>query len=374
MSDTQLSAGVVIDKPINAGHGQPLNILFEDDPPTRDPSVLGVADPSVATQAVNQIETQTDPSGTAAVDPLARSTDDPLFKLDAFPVGHPRAGGVPAVASEEQHKENPSSFEYWQAEADKAKTAHDNILKKFGAKDEAELNDIYSEYSQLSPIARFIASNPTVAVGEKQYPVFDVVQSALSSGQISGQAPAVQVSSVAGGDRGTSVEQPVKPHKPANYDKLESLNDPDSESFKYRESLDGYYEQIDSYRQSQYTQLQTQLQQQHEAERQKVVVNERNARLRSMGMEDADITQYNQWEQYVAQKAPLEELVKYFNFSRVPPVDIVKNKQRAEELRQQRLKQGIQTPIGTEAAPTQQHTVTEEDAFNLALMGAQGRR
>jgi len=131
----------------------------------------------------------------------------------------------PAVSKEDQNQ-----YQYWQSQADKRSKELDNVLDNFGVGSVDELQAKYGDIQDIAPIARYVKSNPSI---------LDNVEASLSNGQATGQSPQ--------GDPEPSLKQPEKPTKPSSYDAIDAYSDPSSDSFKYRESVDEYRDNMLEY-------------------------------------------------------------------------------------------------------------------------------
>ena len=179
-------------------------------------------------------------TGADQADPFAEL----MQQVEETPVGQHPAEADPVVegvkpepvesqgetAENPQSRENPEQYQYWQSQADKRSKELTDVLSTFGVESVDELRTKYSDMNDIVPIARYIKSNPGV---------LDSVQNSLSTGETQGQAQQ--------GNQETSVQQPVKPTKPSNYDALDAYSDPSSESFQYREELDNYRDDMITY-------------------------------------------------------------------------------------------------------------------------------
>jgi len=157
--------------------------------------------------------------------------------------------------SQGEQSSGDDSAKYWQSEADKRQANVDEVMNALGVDNVNDLSRKADEMKNLMPIARYINDNPNV---------LNAVEDSLSSGNTAGQTPPQ-------GNQQTPLKKPERPTKPGNYDPVEAVSEPDSESFKFREKLDGfrddmigYYEQVSE--QQQNYQAQMQAQQQHQSQ------------------------------------------------------------------------------------------------------------
>ena len=128
---------------------------------------------------------------------------------------------VPEVESEEipeetpeetLNKKNVSRFEYWQSEAQKS---------------QAKLHDI----EPYIPIAEYVKNNPQV---------LDIIEGSLKGQPQNALSTKEQAAE-------TSLKKPESPKKPDSYNKFDAYNEPESESYKYRETLEEYRENLSLY-------------------------------------------------------------------------------------------------------------------------------
>lgn len=112
------------------------------------------------------------------------------------PVGQEVTEGEPSESQTDlEPKNDPDQFQYWQSQADK-RQAEVDMLK-----------------SQMADVMSKVGQSPEAPVVEKE----------------------------------TVVEKPVKPRKPADFDRSEALTEPDSASAKYLEKQEAYLEAMSEY-------------------------------------------------------------------------------------------------------------------------------
>jgi hypothetical protein len=117
-------------------------------------------------------------------------------------------------------KEDPTRFQYWQSQADQYKQQLEL---------ERQQNQSLNTYA---PIAKYLQENPQL---------LDVIERELQGGHPQQQAP-VQGQQA---QQRTSLERPEKPLKPNSYDPNET--DPESASYKYRQALANYNDDLIEY-------------------------------------------------------------------------------------------------------------------------------
>ena len=109
-------------------------------------------------------------------------------------------------------------FSYWQSEATKTKN---ELLK---------LQEQLQQVNPYIPLVRYIQEKPEI---------LEAVEKSLSNPQ--GNVPTPPTPQVA------TLERPTPPQKPATFNALDAYNDPESESWKFREAKESYTEQLAEY-------------------------------------------------------------------------------------------------------------------------------
>ena len=186
-------------------------------------------------------ENQVDPFAEQPDELLAEDSTDPfaeLLEVDPQEIDPSIAPeGQPVQQQEEVQQAQPDApvedqnqYQYWQSQADKRSKELNDVLNRFDVQSVDELQAKYGDIQDIAPIARYVKSNPSV---------LDSVEASLSNGQPQGQTTK--------GDQEDSLKQPQKPTKPSNYDSIDAYSDPSSESFKYRESLDEFRDNMVDY-------------------------------------------------------------------------------------------------------------------------------
>ena len=146
-----------------------------------DPFGYGVENPEVPVMGTEV------PAGNDTTNTQMFDVDVSQRTINETPVGEQQVESVERV-SQQPAKDDPSRFEYWQSQADKVK-------------------------GELSQTQKERAYYREQAMQQQQPP----------NGQPNGQ----QVQK-------NSLQPPVKPEKPVNYNEVDAYNDPESVSFKYR--------------------------------------------------------------------------------------------------------------------------------------------
>ena len=155
-----------------------------------DPFGYGTENPKIPVQGVEV------PAGEDATNTNLFEVDTTGPSINETPVGEQQAESVQDSQETTPARDDPSRFEYWQSQADKAK---------------GELNQTQQELAYFRDQAM---------AAQQQTP---------PNGQPNGQM--VQQD---------SFQPPVKPEKPVNYNEVDAYNDPESVSFKYRLGKEKY--------------------------------------------------------------------------------------------------------------------------------------
>ena len=239
-------------------------------------------------------------------------------------------------------KEDPARFEYWQSKADRAASE----LNKF--------QDLQQKMHVYEPIINAI---------QKDDEILNMLENKINGKQT--VAPTGQVQQQAQ----VPENRPDKPDKPATYDPAESVNDPESQSWKYRESLETYRDSMDEYREHLEQQRIAAVHQESEQQRQNMVVNHNNNTLKyEYGWEESKIQKFNS-DMQNPQSFNIHNLARYYNFMEgVDSKDIKIANTRAEEQNKQRQRAGKIPQTPAKAASQSNATLSDADKFNLALL------
>ena len=157
-----------------------------------DPFGYGVENPKIPVEGVEV------PAGEDATNTNMFEVDTTGPTINETPAGEQQAESVQDSQETTPARDDPSRFEYWQSQADKVK---------------GELNQTQQELAYFRDQA--------MAVQQQQTP---------PNGQPNGQQMVQQ----------DSLQPPVKPEKPVNYNEVDAYNDPESASFKYRLGKEKY--------------------------------------------------------------------------------------------------------------------------------------
>lgn len=269
-------------------------------------------------------------AGTIPEQPSLSVTGDMVNPTAETSVGQ-LADNVNAV--QEQEKQNTDRYEYWQSKNDKT---------------QGELSKISQEFEQyknmMGPVANAIQQNPQILKNlEQQSP--------------SNEPPAQQ----------NSLQAPNRPEKPHSYNEVDAYNDPDSDSFKYRLSVDRYrddmidhYGKVDQYRQEQQVMAQA-------AQRDEMAQSQaRSYAMQTLGWNANKTTEALQWLQN-PNNVSFETLFKVYDMVNAPSKEQMQSQQRVADYqqREERMKVPQSTAVtsGTSQAP-----MNEEQLFNQSML------
>ena len=238
-----------------------------------------------------------------------------------------------ANAVPKQEKQDTDRYEYWQSKHDKT---------------QGELNRISQEFEQyknmMGPVANAIQQNPQILQNlEQQSP--------------SNEPPAKQ----------NSLQAPNRPEKPHSYNEVDAYNDPDSDSFKYRLSVDkyrddmlDYYGKVDQYRQEQQT-LAYEAQREQQAQNQAV-----SYATQTLGWDANKANDAINWLQNPS-NVTFETLFKVYEMNHAPSREQMQSQQKVAEYqqREERMKVPQSTAVtsGTSQAP-----MNDEQLFNQSML------
>lgn len=238
-------------------------------------------------------------------------------------------------------KEDTNRYEYWQSQADKAKS------ELSGLKEEL---DYYR--NSLAPVEQILSQNPEV---------LDNLEAKLSNGQPAGQPQM--------GVQQTSLKEPTEPEKPVNYNEVDAYNDPQSDSFKYRVAKEdyrdkylGYLKNVDAQRQAEmnYAYEQQVAAQQQEAIRQQAYSHAVN----NYGWDNQKAGDFIQWAS-APENLSMDNLAKLFEL-RTNANPVVQ--QKTQEMQNQAQRLSVPKDPSVITGKSEQPR-TEEQSFSDALLG-----
>ena len=225
-------------------------------------------------------------------------------------------------------KEDSSRFEYWQSQADKVRSELSNAQQEL---------DYYRSLAQQQ-------------------------QSTVSNGNPNGQ-PQQEM-----GVQQNSLQAPVKPTKPVNYNEVDAYNDPESTSFKFRlekeryqDDYMGFLEQKDEVRESE---MRAQYEQAYAQQQTNLVKN--NAMSHAMGGYGFDQIKAGDFVNWASNpnNVTVDHLIKLYMMKDAPDARVEQKKQEMKKS-QEVLAMPRSAAVETGTAESPQ---SDEDLFNNALL------
>jgi len=271
---------------------------------------------------------------------------NPVDQLEGYDesLAPPTFQNLEEIPQEEAPKEDTSRFEYWQSKYDQKASEYNKLEDQMG------------QYEKVAPIANYIQENPDILKGVAK--------------SLSGDTPTVADNN----EQMASPKKPVRPAKPVNYDSSEAYMDSESASYKYREAIDSYRdemidysEQAEQYRIRELEAKENQIrqaQQQYEAQRQ--TDNTKNELMGKYGYSPDKAQEFLQYYSS-PDSLTLDNLVRLDKMRSAPSQAEVEQRQRAEMMKQKQNTLNTPPPAGVVSAQSEPQ-VNEEDAFNLGLM------
>lgn len=248
---------------------------------------------------------------------------DDLFDFGeaSQPAGQPAEGAAQAIPGNQQGQAKQTQpdeqrFQYWQSQADRARH---------------ELEQMRAKYEPVAPLVETLQKRPELLdkLGK----------------ELSGELP------------------PEKPAIPANYNKIEALNNPDSDSWKYREALESYNEKRIEFIEKK------------EAQRIDALQKQQQAYVRQMQAQEAVSTATQQVQQkYGWDDARTERFMKRWSSGQSLTVDFLAQVDNLIERSQAQNRQGVQQqaqqrnviplPLAVRSTARQGQQPSDEQEFN----------
>ena len=225
-------------------------------------------------------------------------------------------------------KEDSSRFEYWQSQADKVRSELSNAQQEL---------DYYRSLAQQQ-------------------------QSTVSNGNPNGQ-PQQEM-----GVQQNSLQAPVKPTKPVNYNEVDAYNDPESTSFKFRlekeryqDDYMGFLEQKDEVRESE---MRAQYEQAYAQQQTNLVKN--NAMSHAMGGYGFDQTKAGDFVNWASNpnNVTVDHLIKLYMMKDAPDARVEQKRQEMKKSQEVlAIPRSAAVETGASEAPR-----NDEDLFNDGLL------
>ena len=267
-------------------------------------------------------------------------------ELEAHPDGLVPNQEAPVETQEkpENAGDDQSRYQYWQSRYDQKASEFDNMSKKL------------AEYEKIAPIAEYIQENPDALKGVARSLSGDTPQ--VPSQEKSAELP----------------KKPVRPTKPMNYDATEAVMDAESESFKYRQSLDAYRDEMFDYqdkmqiaRVEQIKAQEAQVLQQRQAwEAEQANIQMKNQLMNTYGYTDERATEFMQYYQS-PESITLDNLVQLDRLRHAPSQQEVATQQKVTAMQNQQKRMQVPTPTAVQNGDATPN-YSDEDLFNLGLM------
>ena len=244
----------------------------------------------------------------------------------------------PVPAADPSAKGDESQFQYWQSQYDKAQ------------RELTELKEQHTSLKDIEPLANYIKENPAV---------LDSVESSLSSGKTPGQTVK--------GNQEASLKKPDRPTKPANYDAIDAYSDPTSDSYKYREGVDSYRDEMIAYQEKKNEQVVARMEKDYQQRAQQQQVETLRTQLAN-GYEFSN-DQVDDFMKVMSdpQSLSLDNLVTLYKMRQAPSGEVTKNLQKAEQMRAQQEKLKIAPSVGSVPAETQQEAPMEDTIMDAMI-------
>ena len=250
---------------------------------------------------------------------------------EAAPITETEGNGV-------DPKDDQSRYEYWQSQADKAKSELSGLREEL---------DYYR--NSLTPVENMLRQNPEV---------LDSLEAKLSNG-----VPAEQ------GVQQNSLKEPIEPERPVNYNEVDAFNDPESESFKHRMAKEQYRDQYLDYLKNVDRNRTMQMEQQYQ---QQMAIQQQNAMrqqahshaVNNYGWEASKANEFIDWASS-PENLNLDNLAKLFELrSNTNPVV----QQKTQEMQNQAERLSVPKAAAVQTGKAEQPR-SEEQLFSDALLG-----
>lgn len=325
---------------------------------------IDMIDPNVAPSENAAVPTEQPAVPTSAI---GQATE--VMGMEGLPEGstHPINESIPkpsglvtpddAISNNEEPtqeaKDDPRRHEYWQSK-------HDKVLSEL-----SEARDQLGYYKEtLEPISNGLRQNPDI---------LDALEQRVTNpnGQVVGSPPVQQQVQQPVGNQQPSLQPPVRPERPMTYSEVDAFNDPESESFKYRQAKDKYMDDIvDHYGKIEAMRNQLAMNFMHQQQNQMHLNNMKTTAVRNLGYEE---DKANRFVEYVQnpQNITTERLAALFEMEeaarRGQTKEHVERQRKVEEYDRQREMQATQAPAALATGPATPQATTE-DNFNSWLL------
>ena len=248
------------------------------------------------------------------------------------------------TTSEEPQGTEEESFQYWQSQAD------------IRARELEEVKTKYQDLEEIAPLARYIRENPQV---------LNSVESSLSADKPMDNSPQ--------GNSQELAKKPERPSKPAEYDPIEATSDPDSTSFKYKESLESYRDDMMDYYEGRERNRDVAMQEQQDRVAQQQYMDNVRSQLQNVyGFEDKEMEHFIT-EMSRPESLSLENLVSVWKLNNKPTEQQIKSPQKVKSMQTQKEKLGVKQPVGVDPSSGQVAKSTEDQLMDAMVADHKSR-
>jgi hypothetical protein len=275
-----------------------------------------------------------DPSGE---DPFAELVSDDRIDMASVE----EEPSIPAPREEISDKDNPDSYKYWQSKYDTQVNETKEIYNRM------------TELEQVAPIANYLNQNPQVV---------KALEEQLSNDQIQEST-------------GSSLKKPERPEKPTNYDAIDAYSDPDSVSYKYRESVDGYRDDTLAYYEAQQEAQRVAYEQEATVRQRAQAEQQRVAQMRNLYGDlttnrgfSGEEAQSFMTEMSAPESISLDNLVNLWKLRHAPSREEITVKSKAEAMQREKERLSIPRPVGVTPGHDAQAGKTEEDRLMESMV------
>jgi len=248
-------------------------------------------------------------------------------------------------------KDNPTSQEYWQSQADKTGGELSYVLGTLGIPSIEEFKTNYNKYKNIMPIAQYVKDNPQI---------LDVVDQSLSNSPAGQPKPGVQA---------VELKKPEAPAAPQGYNKLDAVQDPESDSWAYREKVEKHNQDLMNYQIELLNKEKTDFQNQQRATAQEQQLRSTHTQLvNQYKLEPNDATDFINYMSS-PQSQNLDNLVMLWKMKNAPKGSVQQNLEKANAFRARAEKIDNMKPgLGGNTGGAQVRPLTDEEEFNLSLL------
>jgi len=281
------------------------------------------------------IESTEIPTENPSIETQAGSWDNPSAPTEQSPITEettPVEGNIPA-------KEDPTRYEYWQSQNDKASTENQRLQ-----------NELNYYKGTLEPIAQHLDQNPHI---------LDNLEASVSNGQQNG--------STGNGIDPASLQMPVKPQQPVRYNEVDAFNDPESDSYQYRQQVDTYRDNMQDYLIQRESVREQQFQANAARQQETMMLGQVQSHMtNSYKWDNNKVTDFIHWAQNPA-NITVDRLARLYDMENAPSQSDAQLAQKQQAMANQANRVNVPrtTVVEKGQAPP---PMNDEDMFNAGLM------